>query len=55
MQPDVDANDAIFGFSDRLKDLRARLRRFVDEHRGPMLELLSARGVQPIAVERRAP
>jgi hypothetical protein len=34
---------------------RARLRRFVDEHRAPMLELLAARGVAPIAVQRRPP
>jgi hypothetical protein len=32
---------------------RARLRRFVDEHRAPMLDLLAARGVRPIAVQRR--
>lgn len=32
---------------------RARLRRFIPEHRAPMLELLAARGVRPIAVQRR--
>ena len=34
---------------------RARLARFVGAHRAPMLALLAARGVAPIAVERRAP
>jgi hypothetical protein len=34
---------------------RARLYGFLDEHRAAMLERLAARGVQPIAVQRRAP
>jgi hypothetical protein len=32
---------------------RARLGHFVDAHREPMLELLAARGVKPITVQRR--
>jgi hypothetical protein len=32
----------------------ARLRRFVDEHRAPLLERLPARGARPLAVQRRA-
>ena len=32
---------------------RAHLRRFVAEHRAPMLQALAARGVRPLAVERR--
>jgi hypothetical protein len=33
----------------------ARLGRFVGEHRAPMLERLAARGVSPLAVQRRPP
>jgi hypothetical protein len=34
---------------------RARLARFVDAHRAPMIALLAARGAAPIIVERREP
>jgi hypothetical protein len=34
---------------------RARLKRFVAAHRGPLLERLAARGERPLAVQRREP